>query len=93
MLSIGELLVTGRRDILNNTVLKLLDRVLAIEQGSSLLEGTTLGLNRVQINEDKLDAEPPDVDNVVLPPERFLGNGVDIPTGIWLARLIGAGRK
>jgi len=55
-----------------------LSNVFTIKEGGCLLERTVLGLNEEEVEEDKLEAEPGDVDNVVFPSKLVKGDGVDI---------------
>ena len=63
---------------MSGAVLELLERIFAVEQSCGLFERATLGLDCVHPDETEFEAEPYDVDDVVLPFDRILGDWVDI---------------
>lgn len=83
MLSIRELLI-GRSaraggGLVDGALLELLEDFLAVEQSGGLLQRASLGLNSELPHEGELEAEPCDVDDVVLPLEGTLGDRVHVP--------------
>ena len=48
------------------------------EDHGGLFEGSALGLDRIEVHEDGLEAVPDGVDDVVLPVEGIEGDGVDV---------------
>lgn len=63
---------------MDSTLLELPDSLFSVEQSSGLFERAALGLNGELPDKGKLEAEPRNVDDVVLPLEGILSNGVDI---------------
>ena len=54
------------------------DSVLTVEMLGHFFQGCVLGLNEEEIDNGKLEAEPDNVEDVVLPAEGVKGNWVDI---------------
>jgi len=65
-------------DIVAGTVGELCDGIFTIEHGTSLLEGTSLGLGSPEPDVDQLEHEPASVDEVVLPLESTESDGVGV---------------
>jgi hypothetical protein len=66
------------REIVVGTVLEFVDSIFTIEQGGSLLEGPSLGLESPEPDVDQFEDEPASVDEVVLPLEGVEGDGVGV---------------
>lgn len=70
--------VTTLGHVVASAVGELGDGILSIEQGSGLLEGTSLGLGGPEPDVDEFEDEPAAVDEVVLPLEGVEGDGVGV---------------
>lgn len=65
-------------EVVTGAVGELSDSIFTVEEGSSLFERATLGLDEPEPDIDELEDEPDGVDEVVLPLEGSEGDGVGV---------------